>query len=226
MEITINLDIPGIIAAAVTAERIQPLMDKAISEAIKSAIDDATGYRSAFREELKKQLTEAMPHGLHIDDVAKFQLMTNQAVSSAVHGENTKTLQTALQQAIKYVTPDVPDRISLSDLMEAARKGFNKDDHEAFYAYFESSNYGGGWLYLDRNEDCREKYRARNRLGINEDGTVYSLRLDSVDITPKSLPDPIGRFEGLLMSMYVGRTSIEINMDESEVEYAAAAKDD
>lgn len=73
MEIKIDLDLPAIIANAVSAERIQPIVDKAIADAIKSAITDATGYRSAFSEALKAQLAEVLPHGLGLDDVAKFQ---------------------------------------------------------------------------------------------------------------------------------------------------------
>lgn len=226
MEIKLNLDLTEIIASAVSAERIQPIVDKAITEAIKDAIQDATGYRSKFREALKTQLADAMPHGLDIDECAKFQQMANAAVTDAVHGANAQTIQTALRAAFNSVVPDVPARIKLSELLEEARSGFHKDNHEAFYAHLEMSDYGGGWLYLDSDEDCKGKYSASMRISFTKEGDVYSLKLDDEDITPKSAPNAVGHFDGLLLSMYVGRTSLEIDMDEIDVESAAQSKED
>lgn len=226
MNINIELDLPAIISAAVSVERVQPLIDNAIAESIKDAISEATGYRSKFREVLKTQLSEAMPHGLDIDDCAKFQQMLNAAVTDAVQGENATVVQSALRAAAKAVMPDVPARIKLSELMEEAREGFHKDAHEAFYAHLEISEYGGGWLYLDSDESTREKYRADMRIAFTKDGEVYCLKLDGRDITPKSTPDAVGRLDGLLLSMYVGRTSIEIDIDEDDVKYAAQEQED
>lgn len=226
MEIKIDLDIPAIIGAAVAAERIQPIVDKAIAEAIKDAINDATGYRSAFREELKRQLAESMPHGLSIDDRAKFQHMLNHAVSEAVRGENANTMKAAMLQATKNVIPYVPERIKLSELMDDARLGFHKDSHEAFYAHLKLWEHGGGILALDSDENCSSEYRASVRIAFNAGGEVYSLKLDGRDITPKSMPDAVGSFDGLLLSMYVGRTSLEQDIDADDVEDAATSKED
>lgn len=226
MEIKIELDLPAIIGAAVSAERVQPLVDKAISEAINDAISDATGYRSAFREELKKQLAEAMPKGLGIDDCAKFQHMLNAAVTDAVQSENAQVIQVALNKVAKSVIPDVPARIKLSQLVEEARSGFHKEKHEAFYAHLELSDYGGGTLFLDSDESHSEKWRADMRISFNKEGEVFALHLDGRDITPKSAPNAIGSFDGLLLSMYVGRTSLEVDCDEGDVESAASEQYD
>lgn len=221
MEIKIELNLPELIASAVSAEKIQPLLDKAISDAITSAIREATGYNSPFSKALKQQLTEAMPHGLSINDVAKFGHVLNAAITDAVHGENTNTIQAALRKAATAVLPDVPSRIKLSELLEEARGGFHKEKHEAFYAHLELSEYGGGWLYLDDDGNTRDKYRADIRIAFTKEGDVYSLRLDGQQITPKSTPRVVGSFEGILLSMYVGRTSLEVDQDADEVDYAA-----
>ena len=44
MQLTLTLDLATIISNAVSAERIQPLLDKAVSDAIRSAIESATNY--------------------------------------------------------------------------------------------------------------------------------------------------------------------------------------
>lgn len=226
MEIKIELNLQELIASAVSAEKIQPILDKAISDAITSAIREATGYNSPFSKALKQQLTDAMPHGLSIDDVAKFGHVLNAAITDAVHRENTSTIQAALRSAATAVLPDVPSRIKLSELLKDARTAFRKEEYEAFYAHLELSDYGGGWLYLDDDSNTRDKYRADTRIAFNKEGEVYALRLDGQHITPKSMPQVIGSFEGVLLSMYVGRTSIEVDQDADDVEYAAAEKFD
>ena len=221
MEIKIDLDLPSIIAQAVSAERIQPIVDKAIAEAVSSAVRSATDYSSPFRKALETQLKEAMPHGLAIDDMAKFQYMTNAAVSDAVKGANSDTIKNAIAQGIKAAIPEMPERIKLSELVTAARSEFHKDAHEAFYAHYEPSEYGGGWLSLDSDESTKSKYGAGIRLGFNSKGEVFSLRLDGIDITPKYVPDAAGRFEGMLLSLYVGRSSIELDLSEGDAESLA-----
>ena len=236
MNISIELDLPSIIAQAVSAERIQPIVDRAIADAIKDAISDATGYRSAFREAMKTQLAEAMPHGLALDDVAKFQHILNGAMNKLTQECNANGVQLALETAIKEVMPDVPAVIKMSELIEKARDGFHKERHEAFYAYYEPSEYSnGGHLYLDEDETPgsstsygshrdREdrKYSAKFQLAFNKEGDVYALRLDGKQITPASRPDIIGRLESILMAMYVGRTRIEVDIDDDDVSSAAS----
>lgn len=228
MNFNFEIDIEGIVAAAVAPERIQPLLDGAITKALKDSLEEATGYRSEFRKLLTQQLSEALPHGLRVHDVAKFQQMLNIAVSNAVEGANAAALRTALERVAQSVMPEVPARIKLSELLEQARSGFHKDDHERFYARFEPSQYssGGGHLYLDSNPDTRETYRAEMRLAFTGDGTIYALKLDGHDITPKSTPAAVGDFDGLLLAMYCGRTTLDVDMDEQEVEYACEAKED
>lgn len=222
MEIKLNIDIEGIVQNALALERIQPLIDKAVIDAFKSAIDEATGYRSDFRKKVTEQLAEALPHGLHITDVAKFQQVLNAAVASAVSGANADTIRAAFDKVASVATPDVPARIKLSEFMKEARDGFHKEQHEAFFAEYRPCDYGGGgWLYLDSNEDCRSKYSARYNLAINESGEVYAMKLDGEIIKPHSMPDVISRFDGLLLSMYVGRTTIEVDIDSDDVKSAA-----
>jgi hypothetical protein len=234
MEIKINLDLPGIISQACAAERLQPLIDKAVAEALKSAIDEATGYRSEFRKAMSAQLTEALPHGLGVSELTKFQHVLNDAINRHVHGANSETVSTALGKLVKDVLPEVPPVVKLSELIQIARDGFHKEQHEAFYAYWEPSNHGGGgWLYLDGSERPKQgygsssrsredmKYSAEHRIEVNKEGDVYALRLDGKDVTPAARPDVIGSFDSTLMAMYAGRTRLEIDWDDDDVRSAA-----
>jgi len=228
MEFKFELDMHGIVAEATSPERVKPLIDKIITDALKRALEEATGWKSPFAEQLKTQLSESLPHGLRVHDVAKFQQMLNMAVSDAVAGVNGDALKVAMQRVTKSLLPEVPTRIKLSELLKEARSGFHKDQHEAFYAHYEESEYssGGGWLYLDGNERTDRTYSAAMRLAFNGDGVVYALKLDGRDITPRSTPDAVGDFDGLLLSLYTGRTSLDIDINNYEVESLAASQED
>lgn len=238
VNISIELDLPGIIAQACAADRLQPLIDKAIADALKTAISEATGYRSEFSKELTAQLTQALPHGLGVADVAKFQHVLNAAVTKHVHGANAATVETAFDRILRDAMPDVPASVKLSELLAMARSGFHKEEHEAFYAYWEPSTYGGGWLYLDDDERPKQgysstnldredmKYSASHRIAVNKDGTVYATRLDDMDLTPAALPKAVGEFNGTLLAMYVGRTKLAIDCDDDDVRSAASEQYD
>lgn len=226
MQFTFDIDLQAIVAKTMAPENIAPVLEAAIAKAFKSAVEDATGYRSEFSEKLKAQLKEALPHGLAIDEVAKFQFLMNQAVNSAVHDANAETIRVAMGDALKQVMPDVPARIKLSELVEKARDGLLKEKHEAFYANFEPSDHGGGYLSLDGNEDCRSPYSADVRLAFNSSGEVYTLHMRGGDVLPNKLPEAITRFDGLLLALYVGRSTIEVDIDEDDVRAAAEANYD
>jgi hypothetical protein len=231
MQFTFELDIHDIIAKATDREKIEPLLDKAITEAIKSAINDATGYRSPFSESLKTQLKEAMPSGLHIADIAKFQQVFNAEITKAVHGANAATVHAALAQVSSNVMPDVPERLKLSELMQMAREGFHKEEHEAFFAELEASEYGSTYIYLDSDENPGSSYsKGKNgasiRLSLNKEGDVYAMKFNGVDMTPTKTPNVISKFDGILMCMYTGRTMLEVDMDEDDVKAAAEASYD
>lgn len=234
MDLIISIDLEKALSSALAPDRLAPILDKHITDAITSAIHDATGYNSEFRKSLKEQMKQALPHGLGIDDMVKFQHVLNASLRSVLQGENEDTITAALKQCVDEVMPDVPAELKLSQLIEAARDGFHKERHEAFYAFWEPSEYssGGGHLYLDSQErpssgygigSRREsvKYNAEIRLGVNQEGEVYSLKLGGHDVTPSSRPDVITRLESILMAMYVGRTRLVVDMDDDEVEGAS-----
>lgn len=223
MQFTFDIDLQAIVAKTMAPENIAPVLEAAIAKAFKAAVDSATGYRSEFSEKLEGQLKEALPHGLAIDEVAKFQFLMNQAVTNAVHGANSESIRVAMIAAIKGVMPDVTARIKLSELIHCARDGLHKEPHEAFFAEYETSDYGGGHLYLSSSPDCRSHYDASIRLAFNEQGEVYTLHMNGSDITPSRLPQAISRFDGLLLALYVGRTTIEVDMDDHDVKTAAEA---
>lgn len=235
MELKINIDLEAAVAQALAPEKLQPILDKHIIGAITSAIDDATSYRSTFRTTLKDQLAAAMPHGIEVADVAKFQHVLNEALRDAVHGQNAAALNTALKKAVDSVMPDVPATVKLSQLMEDARHGLFVEEHEAFYALFEQQ-YGFSHLYLDRQTNKgslygsgtgkTEKHAADYRLDFDKDGHCYAMKLSGRQITPGSLPNAVGGFEATLLALYVGRARLEFDMDPDDVESAASEQYD
>jgi hypothetical protein len=236
MDLNIKLDIESAITASLQPEKLGPIVEKHITAAITDGIREATGYSSEFAKMLKEQLKTILPHGLGLDDVAKFQHCLNQSLRTVLHDANNDTIQAALDKVVREVMPEVKPVIKLSELMEIARDGLHKEQHEAFYAHWEPSEYssGGGWLYLDSDAAVGErtygtystaqnrKYSAKYHLAVSGDGAVYSLHLDGKVVTPASRPDIISAFDATLFAMYVGRTNLELDIDDDDVRDAAS----
>lgn len=234
MELKVNIDLEAAVAQALAPEKLQPILDKHITEALTSAVRDATGYNSEFRKVLEVQLTEAMPHGLKVSDVAKFQHVLNEALREAVHGQNAATVNAALAEAAASVLPDLPASVKLSQLMESARDGLHVQGGAEFFAHLEDSSYGHKHLSL--NSETRKsrgysserigRFDADYQLAFTPEGECYSLKLNGKQITPTSLPNAISGFQATLLALYVGRTRIEFDMDPDDVESAASEQYD
>jgi len=239
MDITIKIDIEKAIAGALTPEKLTPILDKHVAEAITSAISNATGYDSDFRKTLKEQIKDAMPHGLRLDEVSKFQHILNGALNAAVSGANNEAVRTAIEKSVVGSIASAPASIKLSEFMELVRDGLHVEGGAKFYAYLDSS-YSLHHLYLDKDPApgsstsfrggylSREdrKYSAAYSLAFNKEGEVYALKLDEKVITPASLPNVIGSFDALLMSMYVGRTRLIADIDDGDIECMATEQYD
>ncbi|QBP75371.1 hypothetical protein E2K99_10265 [Herbaspirillum huttiense] len=238
MDITIKIDIEKAIVGALAPEKLEPILDKHVTEAITSAIRDATDYSSDFRKALSEQFKDVLPHGLGKDDTVKFQHILNQALQSAVAGANLVLVQNALSKAVMNTLPTLPATVTMKELLEMARSDFCKEDGEAFYAYFEESDTGGGSLYLDSDESpgsglygkkkARDeaKYSAENAIHFTKEGEVYSMTLDGNLIKPASMPTVISAFDTMLMSLYVGRTRIVEVLDDDDVRELSAHRYD
>lgn len=238
MDITIKIDIEKAIAGALAPEKLEPILDKHVTEAITSAIRDATDYSSDFRKTLSAQLKDVLPHGLGKDDTVKFQHILNQALQSAVAGANLVLVQNALSKAVMNTLPTLPATVTMKELLEMARGDFCKEDGSAFYAYFEESDTGGGSLYLDGDESPgsglygrkkgrdEAKYSAENAIHFTKEGEVYSMKLDGKLIKPASMPTVISAFDTMLMSLYVGRTRIVEVLDDDDVRELSAHRYD
>lgn len=237
MDLAIKIDIEAAISAALAPEKLAPILDKHINEAITSAVRDATGYSSEFRNGLKEQMVQALPHGLAIDDVVKFQHVLNVSLRNVMVAANEESVAAALRACVQEVMPDVPTELKVSQLLDEARTGFHKEKHDAFYALWDQSEYGGGTLYLDSEEmpsrgygtsGRREsvKYNAQISIAVNKEGEAYCMKLRGENVTPASRPTVITRLDSILMAMYVGRTKLIVDMDENDVENASGPQYD
>ncbi|MNX44639.1 hypothetical protein D3C86_751330 [compost metagenome] len=234
MELKVNIDLEAAVAQALAPEKLQPILDKHLTDAITSAVRDATGYDSEFRKALEVQLADAMPHGLKVTDVAKFQHVLNEALREAVHGQNAAAVNVALAEAAASVMPDLPASVKLSQLMEDARDGLHVQGGAEFFAHLEESSYGHKHLSLDSEtrklrgygNERTGRFDADYQLAFTSEGECYSLKLNGKQITPTSLPNAISGFQATLLALYVGRTRIEFDMDPDDVASAAAEQYD
>ncbi|MDQ7745407.1 hypothetical protein [Hydrogenophaga pseudoflava] len=232
----ITIDFEGALQRALQPETINPILDKHIGKAIGDAIEEATGWKSEFRKAVTEQLKAAIPHGLREDEAMKFAHILNAAIQKLVGDVNNASVSAAINRATSSLLPNIPERMKLSEFAATLRDGLHKERHEPFYAYMEATDYGTTYIYFDQEErpnsssrhTDREgmKYRADYRLAVDKDGRVYSLRFEGTNVTPASLPNVVGGFDATIMAFYVGRTTLEIDMDDDDLESLSAEQYD
>jgi hypothetical protein len=240
-----EIDLEALLVRVFNPEKILPMLESAMTKALADAINDATSYGSDFRKSLKEQLSTQMPHGLKLDDVAKFQHLLNAALTRTVMGANVKTIDVAMTALEKEVFPDLPAIIKVTDLMEEARRAFRKEWNEEFYAYFEESEYSslGGCLYLDDDSEPGinrygssyrsgsfdrhdARHKASFRISMDNEGRVYALKFEDKMIRPNSLPHVQGRFDAMLLALYTGRCTLDMEkLDDDDIACMASEQE-
>lgn len=231
-----EIDLEAAVARALSPEVLMPVLDKHLQKALDSAIGDSFSWNSDFQKALKEQLNQLIPHGLQVDDIARFQHVLNARLTEYVGAANKKTVDTAIKYLQETVLKDLPAKIKITELMEEARSAFHKESHECFYAYLEGPDehdYFTLYLhgddtpglnkysssYSSRRFDRRDaRYSADFRLSCNKDGEVYSLKFEGKHLKPFDLPNAQGRFDAMLLALYTGRCSLDMEgMDDDDI---------
>lgn len=235
LEITIDFDLQKTLNEQLAPEMLQPIFQTHIRKAITNAIDKATGYNSAFQQKLQQQLTEALPHGLEASSLMKFQHVLNAALEQAVSDCHNDTIRAAFQQCINKTMPEMPTQVTVTELMQAAREGLLVDNGP-FYAFMRTSIGGYHHLYLDGSENPggstyvrdreSQKHSAKYTISFTPEGRVYAMKMDGVNLSPAAMPSVISHFDSLLMSMYVGRTSLKADIDDHDVQHLSCEQYD
>lgn len=219
MQLDINIE--GIVAASVAAalspEKLQPIIDKNMESAVTSAIQEQFNWNSPFKKLLEESLAGAMP--TKISGLGRYGDLVLKTVSSMIEDYQEQALRQTITEKIAKVLEPLPARIKLSELIDKLTKAFEdshlRDKHgseaptfivEKGTGYSSTSEY---WkLYADANEGV-DKYSCQVQMAFTEEGECYSLRVGDTDMKKALILGSAYGAEALVLNLYTGGTKVD-----------------
>lgn len=215
------IDLQAMVNTALTNMHQDGSLEKMITaqleKTVKSVLDDAIGSYSGFGKELKEAVKSTL--GINIDrmELPTYNVLVTNIIKDRldqiVHEEGVEKMKQRLDEMFTPVKPEV----HLSELIEEWKKALNEDgdrNGESITVLWEDSTYGGGgWLYVDADED-RDKYRCDLQVGVNKEDKVFALKWEGKDLTKAKTDWGINEIAEQFFRIYAAGSKLIVDMDE------------
>ena len=235
MQLDINIEgiVADSVAAALSPEKLQPIIDKNVSSAVTSAIQEQFNWNSPFKKLLEESLAGAMP--TKIAGLGRYGDLVLKTVSAMINDYLEQALRQTITEKLAKVLEPLPARIKLSELIDQLTRAFEdshlRDEHgseaptfiiEKGTGYSSTSEY---WrLYADANEGV-DKYSCQVQMAFTGEGECYSLRVGETDMKKSLILGSAYCAEALVLNLYTGGTKVDYEqMCVSSIRYAEAAE--
>lgn len=191
---------------AVINDRVSKLIQEAVEQSLRSYSDTGKLIREKVEESLRVDRLDLPSYGMTVAAILKTQIEAK--VADLVAGQLSQDMDELLKLA--------PKEVKLSEIAFAMLEEHPDNDKDLITVIVEDSGYSSKWIYLDERRPIsrKDKYQCRHQLGINEDGSIFSARIDGSDPKNGTL---VGRAYGLtqMLRAYVAcGTKIIIDTDD------------
>jgi len=200
---------------------IQKIVEEKMAKTVSSIVDDVLGSYSDFGRQVKEVVKQTLAIDVDKMELPTYNVLVRNVIKEKldqlVHVQGIELLKARMDEIFKTVEPEM----ELSKIIENWKEALNDDhdrDGEEITVIWEPSNYSrcGGWLHVDEEGD-KGKYQCDLQVGINKDGTIFSLKWKSKDLlkgikTTWSI-DSIGE---QFFRMHAAGSKIIVDMDNVE----------
>lgn len=205
------------VAETMTPEFVKKQVATRVEKLVIEAVDDALRSYS----DIGKQIKEAVQASLKVNELnlPSYGLLVTGMIEKQVQDHAGALIDARLAEDIRDLLNIAPAEIKLSEIAkEMIQSHHDRDGYgEVITVIVEHNDYGSAWLYLDEEDHHpdRDKYKCRQSLLLNKDGTISSARVDKRDLKDTQ---HIGRGYGLpdkIRAYYAAGT--RIILDEAAV---------
>lgn len=208
MQLDINIEgiVAESVAAALSPEKLQPIIQSNVEETVKRAIESQFNYRSKFKDLLEEKLAGVMP--TDIRDVGRFGDLVVKTVSGMLGDMQNQAVKQAIQDRLTEMMKPLPQSITLTELLKTITKGLSEsdeargEDRPAIIIETTEGICAGYWhLYVDA-EERTEKYSCSIRMDFDKEGKCYSLKINDYDPSKTLFLGSKYGLEALLLNLY------------------------
>ncbi len=234
-----NVFVPSIDPSSVTVQAMfgQVLQQKIQSGALEIAlakqadklIEDCASDVLRSYGDVGKAVKEAMTKAMmpNLDDLAdfpKYHDFVMKRLRIAAQSFCDQRLTEVLDKELADIMATLPEQITLSSLLkivaDSIREHSDPGDHcdEQMTLIIENSSYGYRHIFIGK-ESGKTKHDCEYRVDIDEDGAIYSMRIDGSEMKNCKFAGPFYNFERLMMNLYAMKGKLVLDYGDDPYSY-------
>ncbi|WP_430444883.1 MAG: hypothetical protein ACQZ2J_27695 [Pseudomonas piscis] len=215
MQLDINIEgiVAESVAAALSPEKLQPIIQSNVEDTVKRAIESQFSYHSTFKKLLEEKLAGVMP--TDIKDIGRFGDLVVKTVSGMLGDMQNQAVKQAIQDRLAEIMKPLPQSMTLTELLHTITKGLGEtdesrgEDRPTIIIETTEGVCAGYWhLYVDA-EERTSKYSCAIQMDFDKEGTCYSLKINDYDPSKTLFLGCKYGLEALLLNLYTGGVKVQ-----------------
>ncbi|WP_010226257.1 hypothetical protein [Pseudomonas donghuensis] len=215
MQLDINIEgiVAESVAAALSPEKLQPIIQSNVEDTVKRAIESQFSYRSKFKEMLEEKLAGVMP--TDVKDIGRFGDLVVKTVSGMLSDMQNQVVKQSIQDRLAEMMKPLPQSITLTELLNSITKGLGEsdesrgEDRPTIIIETTEGVCAGYWhLYVDA-EERTSKYSCAIQMDFDKEGKCYSLKINDYDPSKTLFLGSKYGLEALLLNLYTGGVKVQ-----------------
>lgn len=232
MELNINIEdvVAKAVSAALSSEKLEPIIQANIDKAVKSAIESQFCWDAPFNKLLKTKVTEAMPDD--IENMGRFGDLVLKTVTAYFNEAQHDFIQKAIEPKLANMLRQLPSIMKLSEVVEKLTKDFYQmrhgipdGDQPTFIVDRSSGLTVGYWCFYADPGEGKSRNSCRIQARFNDKNVCYSLSVSGEDLQKKLLIGPTYNADALMLNIYTGGIVIELDRDDFSETYYSGEDD-
>lgn len=227
MQLDINIE--GIVAASVAAalspEKLQPIIEKNVESTVKRAIEEQFSYSSPFKKLLEEKLAGVMP--TDVQDIGRYGDLVLKTVSSYLENMQNQAVKQTIEEKLTDMLKPLPARMTLTELVKQITKAFEDrsdisgEDGPSIIIEKSEGVCDGYWqLYADAEQN-KDKWSCSVKMMFRSDGECFDLTVNEYDPKKSLYLGATYGIEALLLNIYTGGVKIDFEeIDTYDVRYS------
>ncbi|MCE0965631.1 hypothetical protein [Pseudomonas sp. NMI4491_12] len=215
MQLDINIEgiVAESVAAALSLEKLQPIIEKNVEATVKRAIEEQFSYSSPFEKLLNEKLASVMP--TDVQDIGRYGDLVLKTVSSYLENMQNQAVKQTIEEKLTAMLKPLPARMTLTELVKQITRAFEERSdiagEEGPSIIIEKSEgvCEGYWqLYADAEQN-KDKWSCSVKMMFRSDGECFDLTVNEYDPKKSLYLGATYGIEALLLNIYTGGVKID-----------------
>ncbi|KVT92676.1 hypothetical protein WK60_13885 [Burkholderia ubonensis] len=217
-------------ANVVASGAIEKAIEANLEATITSILKDQLKSYGDFGKQLTEKVNAAMQIDLDRMDLPTYGHFIEKVIARAVDAQLQGDVAKKIEAHMTALLADAPQEMTLEQIVADFKvhvkdRAYGGDVDHSISLHVTQTGYGYWHIAMDKDSGTDE-YRCSFRIGINDAGEIYSLRIADEDVNKELFIRPAKGFERNLYRMFVSGTKIKIEPDTTAYDFDLSMYED